>query len=163
MFSKKPIHIQDPRAYIFLGVAMEIHLSGAQTGGEFSMIGATMPPGGDGGLHVHKREDESIYLLDGSLDVTIGEETFTLKAGQSYFAPRNIPHRVMNSSDVPARAVLIHTPGTFDEFISKAGVPVGQDSLPPSPPDAAQGQNLLTLAEEFGIEILVPPELTMRK
>ena len=104
---------------------MQIHLSGAQTGGEFSMISATMPAGGDGGLHVHTREDESVHLLDGSLDVTIGEETFTLQAGQTYFAPRNIPHRLRNSGDVAARALLINTPGTFDKVVQMAGIPAG--------------------------------------
>jgi hypothetical protein len=52
MISKKPLYVQQPLSYVFLGVTMQIHLSGAQTGDEFSLIGATMPPGGDGGLLV---------------------------------------------------------------------------------------------------------------
>jgi quercetin dioxygenase-like cupin family protein len=91
MFSKKPLFVQQPPSYVFLGVTMRIHLSGAQTGGEFSMIGATMPPGGDGGLQVHTREDESVHLLDGCLDVTVAEETFTLQPGHTY--PPELPVR----------------------------------------------------------------------
>ena len=75
MTSKKPLYVQHPPLYVFLGVTMQIHLSGVQTGDEFSLIGATMPPGGDGGLHLHTREDESVHLIEGCLDVTIGEET----------------------------------------------------------------------------------------
>jgi len=104
MISKKPLYVQQPSSYVFLGFTMQIHLSGVQTGDEFSLIGATMPPGGDGGLHMHTREDESVHLLEGCLDVTIGEETFTMQAGQTYFAPRNIPHRLRNIGNVPARA-----------------------------------------------------------
>jgi len=152
MFSKKPIYVQEAPSYIFLGVTMEIHLSGAQTGGEFSMIRATMPPGGDGGLHMHTQEDESIHLLDGSLDVTIGTDSFTLQAGQSYFAPRNIPHRLRNTGHAPARALLINTPGNFDEFIRRAGISAGQEAPSTFP------QNLLYLAEEFGIKLLAPLE-----
>ena len=61
MFSKEPQYVQDPPSYVFLGVNMQIHLSAAQTGGEFSMISVTMPPGGEGGLHVH--EEFGIKIL----------------------------------------------------------------------------------------------------
>jgi mannose-6-phosphate isomerase-like protein (cupin superfamily) len=162
MISKKPQYVQQPLSYVFLGVTMQIHLSGVQTGDEFSLIGATMPPGGDGGLHLHTREDESVHLLEGCLDVTIGEETFTMQAGQTYFAPRNIPHRLRNSGNVPARALLINTPGTFDKFVQMAGTPVGQDASASVFPDAEQVQRLLALAEEFGVKILAPPEPSTR-
>jgi quercetin dioxygenase-like cupin family protein len=163
MISKKPLYVERPLSYVFLGVTMQIHLSGVQTGGEFSLIGATMPPGGDGGLHLHTREDESVHLLEGCLEVTIGEETFIMKAGQTYFAPRDIPHRLRNTSNSPVRALLINTPGTFDKFVQMAGTPVSQDASTPGFPDPDQMQRLLALAEEFGVKILAPPELPTRK
>jgi mannose-6-phosphate isomerase-like protein (cupin superfamily) len=162
MISKKPLYVQQPLSYVFLGVTMQIHLSGVQTGDEFSLIGATMPPGGDGGLHLHTREDESVHLLEGFLDVTIGEETFAMKAGQTYFAPGNTPHRLRNTASVPARALLINTPGTFDKFVQMASTPVGPDASTPGFPDPEQMQRLLALAKEFGIRILAPPELPTR-
>jgi len=67
------------RKYVFLGVPMTIHLSGEQTGGQFTLIEGTMPPGGDGGLHVHMQEDETMHLLEGELDVIIGEQAFALR------------------------------------------------------------------------------------
>jgi tetratricopeptide (TPR) repeat protein len=73
---------------------MTIHLSGAQTGREFSLIEGSMPPDGDSGLHMHTREDETFHLLEGELHVTIGEKNFVLRAKESCFAPRNIPHRL---------------------------------------------------------------------
>ena len=51
MFSEKVLYVQQPQVYGFLGVTMQIYLSDAQAGGEFSMIGAAMPPSGDGGLY----------------------------------------------------------------------------------------------------------------
>src|ERR1700742_2293495 len=91
-----PAHVTSAPTYIFLGVPMTIVLSGAQTGGAFSLIEATMPPGGDGGLHMHTLEDEALYLLEGELHVTVGEDSFVLKVGESYFGPRNVPHRLQN-------------------------------------------------------------------
>jgi mannose-6-phosphate isomerase-like protein (cupin superfamily) len=162
MISKKPLYVQQSLSYVFLGVTMQIHLSGVQTGDEFSLIGATMPPGGDGGLDLHTREDESVHLLEGCLEVTIGDETFTMQAGQTYFAPRNIPHRLRNTGNVPARALLINTPGTFDRFVKMAGTPAGQNASTPGFPDPEQMRRWLALAGEFGVEILAPPELLTR-
>jgi hypothetical protein len=79
MQSIKATHQSHPSKYVFLGVPITIHLSGEQTGGQFTLIEGTMPTGGDGGLHAHRREDETMYLLDGELDVTIGGESFTLR------------------------------------------------------------------------------------
>jgi mannose-6-phosphate isomerase-like protein (cupin superfamily) len=148
---------RDAPTYLFLGVPIRILLSARQTGGQFSMVEGIMPPGGDGGLHVHMREDESMHLLEGALEVTIGQEIFTLTAGSSYFAPRGIPHRLRNMG-APARGIVVTTPGGFDEFIAKAGLPitdgVATDSNPPS---ADQIAELLRLAENFGIRIIAPP------
>jgi mannose-6-phosphate isomerase-like protein (cupin superfamily) len=156
--AKIATHVTNAPTYVFLGVPMTIHLSGAQTGGEFSLIEAVMPPGGDGGLHMHTQEDETLYLLEGELSATIGDKKFSLKSGESYFAPRNIPHRLINRGSIPARALLINTPGTFDEFVRQAGVPATEQAAPPSgPPTPEQIQHILTLAETFGVKVLAPP------
>ena len=65
-----------------------------------------MPPGGDGGLHVHLREDESVHLLERQLEMTIGEKVFDLEAGRILFrAARRIPQRVRN------RGIILHPLG----------------------------------------------------
>src|SRR5260221_3511774 len=116
------VHAQSPEAYIFLGVRVKILLSSKDSGGQFSLIEGLMPPGGDGGLHLHTNEDESMHLLEGELEVTIGDRKFLLSSGESYFAPRNVPHRIRNRSQTPARSLLLTTPGGFDAFISQAGI-----------------------------------------
>ena len=120
-----------------------------------------MPPGGDGGLHIHLREDESMHLLEGQLEVTIGEKVFDLKPGESYFAPRGIPQRLRNRGSVPARSLMIMSPSTFDEFIACAGVPVLDGEAPPptEAPTAEQMKGLFALARRFGIKILEAPGL----
>lgn len=152
------IHVTSPSAYVFFGVRMIIHLSGEQTDGKFSLIEAFMPPGGDGGLHLHVNEDETLNLLAGELEVTVNEEVFTLKTGETCFIPRNTPHRLKNKSGVEVRAMLINTPGTFDPFIKVAGIPAAMAvNLPPAPPSAEQITQLLALAEKFGIKMLELP------
>jgi hypothetical protein len=65
-----PVHTRSPEAYMFLGVRMKALLSSKDTGGQFSLIEGFMPLGGDGGLHLHANEDESMHLLEGELEVT---------------------------------------------------------------------------------------------
>jgi mannose-6-phosphate isomerase-like protein (cupin superfamily) len=150
-------HVEAPPEYLLLGVKMKVLLSSDQTGGQFSMIEGTMPPKGDGGLHVHLREDESMYLLDGAFEVTIGEQTFTLNSGESYFAPRGVPQRLRNLGDVPARGVLITTPGGFDRFVVEAGLPTAAASVMPQELTAEQLATFMALAEAHGIQILAAP------
>jgi mannose-6-phosphate isomerase-like protein (cupin superfamily) len=110
---------------------MKILLSSKDTGGQFSLIEGLMPPGGDGGLHLHANEDESMHLLEGELEVTIGDKKFSLASGESYFAPRNVPHRLRNRSQTPVRSILLTTPGGFDAFISQAGIRLMEGITPP--------------------------------
>lgn len=158
-----PVMEVSPPAYTFLGVRMRILLSSQQTGGQFTMIEGVMPPGGDGGLHVHHREDESMFIVEGELEVTIGDTVRTLQAGSSYFAPRGVPQRLRNRGTTPMRGILVTTPGGFDEFIAKAAAPFDETmaSLETKPGEAApspeQMAGLLQLAETFGISILIPP------
>jgi mannose-6-phosphate isomerase-like protein (cupin superfamily) len=153
------VHKQNAETYIFLGVAMKILLSSADTGGRFSLIEGLMPPGGDGGLHVHANEDESMHLVEGTLNVTIGERQFTLAPGETYFAPRGVPHRLRNPGKTSARGLVVTTPGGFDAFIARAGFPLSADIPPPaaSSPSPGQMEQLLALAAEFGIVIVDPP------
>src|SRR5258708_3320271 len=81
-----PVHTRYPEAYTFLGVRMKILLSSKDTGGQFSLIEGLMPPGGDGGLHLHANEDESMHLLEGQLEVTAGMKA---RAAIAYTSARN--------------------------------------------------------------------------
>ncbi len=152
------VHNVNPKVFVLLGVQMKILLSSSDTGGQFSLVEGTVPPGGDGGLHAHLREDESMHLLEGRLEVTIGDKAFDLRPGESYFAPRGIPHRLRNRGSIPARGLVIMSPSRFDEFIARAAVPLVDGEAPPpsEAPTAEQLQRLLVLAQQFGIEILDP-------
>jgi hypothetical protein len=79
-----------------------------------------------------------------------------------YFAPRYFPHRLKKIGNVPAPALPINTPATFDRLVQMAGTPVSQDLSTPGFPDPEQMQRLLALAEEFGVRILAAPELPTR-
>ena len=154
---KKDKTTSAPDSYLFLGVRMVIHVPGEQTDKQFSLIEGFMPPGGDSGLHVHEHTDESLYLISGELEMTIGNLQFTLQPGESYFAPRNMPHRLRNTGKEVARAIAIDTPGYFADLIRSAGTPLKGTEIPQELLTPQEMAEIGQLSEQFGSRILVPP------
>jgi len=83
------------------------------TGGALSvfeaMIGAGPP------LHVHDREDECFYVLDGDVSIRCGSDTFDAPAGSFVFLPRGRPHRFRATGE-SARLLLIAVPGGIEDY-----------------------------------------------
>jgi transcriptional regulator with XRE-family HTH domain len=57
--------------------------------------------------------EEMGYVIEGSLDLTLGETTHTLHAGDSFHFPSNVPHGYRNSTKEIVRILWINTPATF--------------------------------------------------
>ena len=70
-----------------------IKATAASTNGRLALVEVTEPPGAEAPLHVHHREEEGFYVLDGSVTITVGDETTELAPGDFAFGPRDIPHR----------------------------------------------------------------------
>ena len=66
-------------------------------------------------LHVHDREDECFYVLDGELSIRCGGDAFDAPAGSFVFLPRGRPHRFW-AKDQPARLLLITVPGGIEDY-----------------------------------------------
>ncbi|HEX8231146.1 MAG TPA: cupin domain-containing protein [Chloroflexia bacterium] len=106
-----------PGAGEMISPGMFIKLRSEHTGGGFAMVEATMPPRTQGpALHVHTREDETFYILEGALRVRVGEQTLTAQAGSTVFMPRGVPHTFCNPFEEPVRALGVITPGGFERF-----------------------------------------------
>jgi mannose-6-phosphate isomerase-like protein (cupin superfamily) len=64
-------------------------------------------------LHVHHRDDEAWYILEGTLQIKAGDTVIESSAGSSVFVPRGTPHTYWNPSLKPARYLLIMTPNIY--------------------------------------------------
>lgn len=138
----------------FLNGLVTIKASGKQTSHAFSLVEMLTPVGGGAPYHVHRKDDETFYILEGQLEFISGEKRMTGGPGACVFLPRNIPHgfRVIGTS--PARFLVYSAPAGFDEFVTEAGVPATSLTLPtPSQPDMAK---LKALAAKHHIETLGP-------
>ncbi|MEI9973144.1 MAG: cupin domain-containing protein [Ignavibacteriota bacterium] len=72
------------------------------TDGAFCLIESILAPGNEPPPHVHSREDELVYVLDGEFDVYVGEESFKVSTGESVFLPKFLPHAFMIRSPPPS-------------------------------------------------------------
>src|SRR5688500_2319099 len=72
-----------------------IKATGADTGGQMAIIEVTEPPSAVAPLHVHHREDEAFWILDGDVTFEVGRMTIAAAAGDYAFSPRDVPHRYL--------------------------------------------------------------------
>jgi quercetin dioxygenase-like cupin family protein len=124
------------------------------TGGALTLIEALVPAGGASPWHVHHREDEMFYLLEGNVLFKCGDELFQASPGSFVFLPRDIPHSYKNVGETTARWLILTTPAGAEGFFFEAGTPALEDGLRPQPLDP---QKLATIAAKYGLEILGPP------
>ncbi|MGH2896767.1 MAG: quercetin 2,3-dioxygenase [Solirubrobacteraceae bacterium] len=125
------------------------------TGGAYTLLEAVAPAGSGPPLHVHHREDEGFWVLEGTLSIRCGEETFTAGPGSYTFLPRGVPHAFVVEGDTQARVLSMATPGGLEGFFATVGRPAENDGLPPAgPPDVAA---LSRVGAEYHIEVLGPP------
>src|SRR6478752_7366846 len=120
----------------FLRNRMNVKATAKTTGGAFGLLESLIAPGFSPPLHVHHREDESFYVLEGELTMQCGEQRFRAGAGAFVFLPRDVPHTFVVEGDRPARMLTFLTPGGGEGVFIEGGRPAEDAGLPPAaPPD----------------------------
>ena len=141
-----------PRRYYFDVALGSILLSGEDTGGAYCLLDMRVAPDKGVPRHTHTREDEALFVLSGELEATVGDEIFTLRAGETLIAPRNIPHALRNSGKVDNHYLIMFSPAGFEEFLKATSVPAPDDVVAPTDPPAIAVRNVFELAAEYGIQ-----------
>jgi quercetin dioxygenase-like cupin family protein len=91
-------------------------VTGAETGGAYFAMEALVAPGGGPPPHIHTREDETFYILDGSIEFRLGDETVTAGPGDYVSVPRGVVHNFRNPSNQVSRLILTFTPAGMEHF-----------------------------------------------
>jgi quercetin dioxygenase-like cupin family protein len=114
----------------WLGALAVIKATAADTGGQLTIVDVTDPPGVEAPLHVHHREDEAFWVLEGEVTFEIGGTTIEATAGGFVFGPRDVPHRY-KVGDAGSRMLFILTPGGFEALVRATSDPAARRTLPP--------------------------------
>ena len=112
-----------------LGDIQTFKLTGKDTNGLFTLIEEYNTPGTMIPPHVHTKEDEIFKVLEGELELTVGDITTVLKAGDLAFGPKNVPHSWKVIGDKNAKVILSVFPAGIENMFEELG------ALPPGPPD----------------------------
>ena len=138
------------RFYFDVGLG-SVCLSGTDTGGAYCLLEVSLAPGMAVPRHTHTREDEVYFVLAGELEVTVGENTFVLRPGDTLLAPRDIPHKLRNCGNTTNHYLLVFSPSGFEKFIMATAVPAPDNAVAPTEPPAVAIQNVHKLATDYGI------------
>lgn len=136
---------------------MTIKASAADTGGAYALTDSLVPPQGGPPPHMHHREDEAFWVLEGELEVVVGESTFRAGPGSFVHLPKGVLHSYRNTGDVPARFLTLIVPAGLEAFFVEVGKP-GTDLSSPPPFEEEDIVRLLEVAPHYGVEIPPPPE-----
>ena len=122
---------------------------GADTDGAYSLLEVELV--GDGPpQHIHKAEDEAFYVLEGEINVLLGERTIRATAGSFVLIPRGTVHTFSRVGQEPAKLLAIFSPPGVEQFFDEA---VDLDVTDTE----AYVAKANALAEKYNMEIVGPP------
>ena len=134
---------------------MTFKASGEDTGGAYALTDSVVPSGGGPPPHIHQREHEAFWVLEGELEVQVGENTFRAGAGSFVHLPKGIKHAYQNVGTGPARFLTLIVPAGLEKFFEEVGKP-GTDLSSPPPFEEEDLEKLLAVAPSYGAQILLP-------
>ena len=149
-------HPGEGRTIAVVGDVYRFLATGDDTNGKYAMWEAIVPPGGGPPPHVHSREEEGFYILEGEITFMIGEQRLVATAGMFANMPVGTPHSFKNESSKPAKMLISVAPAGLEGMFFEVGVPVTQGATTAPLPTKAEIEKLLAVAPIYGIEIRVP-------
>ena len=136
----------------WFGSLAVIKATAADTGGQMTIVEVTEAPG-EAPLHVHHREDEGFWILEGDVTFEVGDATIEAHAGDYVFGPRDIPHRYTVGA-AGCRMLFLMTPGGFEDLVMEMSEPAGSRTLPPPSDEVPDWERITAIAKAHGGELL---------
>lgn len=125
---------------------------GRDTGDRYGLVEFTAPAGSPGPPpHVHESEEEALYIVEGELNVQIGERTLQARAGTFALVPRGTVHTFSNPTPRPARALVIVSPAGFEKAFEEMAEVAPRADEPPNM------EKLLVIAKKYNLKIVGAP------
>jgi len=122
-----------------------IKVPSERTNGSYSICEDITPPGAGAPPHIHHREEEMFYVLEGEYDFRCGEREFKATRGALVILPREIPHAFKNTGNTPGKTLLILRPGGMEKVFGDISL------MPQGPPDL---EKINAITKKYGVEFL---------
>jgi quercetin dioxygenase-like cupin family protein len=129
-------------------------VTGEETGGAYFAMEAIVPAGGGPPPHIHRNEDETLYVVEGRVDIRLGDELVTAGPGDFVNVPRGRVHNFHNPGPDPMRMILTFTPAGIEKFFEET-LERALDPTAPIPDNVgAVAARYDAAAPRYGLEFL---------
>ena len=150
------LHENEGEAFWLLGMLQTIKISREDTGGAYGLVEVVVPEGLGSPWHVHPKEDEWFYVLEGEITFWVGDSRLSLKAGSFAFGPKGVPHTFFGGPN--GGKMLVWAGGAkFEGLLREIAEPAPEHVLPPPPEGPPDMDLLLPIADKWAYDILGPP------
>ncbi|MEX0782990.1 MAG: cupin domain-containing protein [Dehalococcoidia bacterium] len=132
---------------LITGIGARFVMEGSAADGRFALVEHPIPARGLAApMHLHTREDEYSFILEGEWGFQLGETVVYGKPGDLVYKPRNVWHTFWNATDQPARLLEVISPSGFEHFFVELAELVAAGA-----PDVME--QLGRLAEQYGLQL----------
>jgi quercetin dioxygenase-like cupin family protein len=132
------------------GETLLYKVTGSNTNGALDMFILTIQPKSGPPLHIHHHQHETIYFLEGTYKVQLGDDVFRCEAGGFVYIPIGVRHAFLNVGDEPGKCLVTFSPGGTDAFFEEFA-PAVREHHPPDPAKIAP------IFAKHGWELVGPP------
>jgi quercetin dioxygenase-like cupin family protein len=127
---------------------LDIKISANDTDGNLAVFEQTgFTPKGGPPLHIHPNQDEWFFIVEGEYLFQVGEDKYTMKAGDTIFLPRNVQHAFVQTTD-KAKTIVSYLPaGKMEDFFKVTDSWISQPS----------NEDIIKVFEEHDMKVVGPP------
>lgn len=99
-----------------VGPGLELRVPAASTAGSISVHEGLLSPGAEIPVHVHDEADQLLYVVEGEVEVTVGDVSFVARGGDLVSKPHGVAHGFANHGDLPARVLEVTSGDSFERL-----------------------------------------------
>lgn len=150
---------EEGKNFSVVGDTYRIVISGRETDGEYAVIDMLIPSLSGPGPHAHPHIQEAFYILEGEIEITTEEGSYTANAGSFVNIPKGgLVHQFKNLTDNLTHMLCIVTPAGMEDMFEEIGTPVEANTfLPPPVMNPELMKKFEAIAEKYG-QKLYPPD-----
>jgi len=146
MEGQQPIFVPPHAGRVLASPGVTHLLTGAETGGAYYLFEVLFAAESGNRLHVHRRETEVGYVLEGALEIRLAERTTIVEVGGVAHLPKNVPHALRNPLTTPSRCLFMAIPAGLEHWF---------DALAAARKAGGLDESLsCRLSQDFGLEWL---------